>query len=165
MSNSAGTTEGFRRLAEPLAAITRRVVARRGFPHPGVIQHWPDIVGPEAARYSLPERIDLPRRQRDRGTLMIRVASPSVALELLHSAPAIVAAFNLYCGRATIVALRLRHAPLPPPDGERREDPSPTPAICPPEEVESDLVDVSDQDLRAALNDLGQALSRHKETR
>jgi len=171
MAEGSGAKPPFRELAEPIAALTRRIVGRRGFPHALLFGQWPDIVGAEVARYALPERIDYPPRRRTGGTLVVRVSSPSLAVEIQHAAPTIIAAFNLHAGFAAIAALRLRHGPLPevaaalPAPLLPAEAPSVVashlPAVHKPETGadEAALSAISDPELREALRRFGRALA------
>lgn len=149
----------FRQLAEPIAALAGRLVARRGFPHALVLAHWPDIVGAEAAPLTLPERISYPPRQRRRGTLIVRVASPSLAVELAHAEPRLIAAFNLYAGGEVIAKVRLRHGPLPAAAVRALPRPSPVPAAGRGAAPLPDLAAIEDLQLRQALARLGEALA------
>jgi hypothetical protein len=161
--DAAPRTRAFRELAEPIAALTRRIVGSRGFPHAALFERWPDIVGVEIARYAVPERIDYPPRRRTLGTLVIRTASPSLAVELQHMAPAIIAAFNLHAGLIAIQAVRLRHGPLPagaaalPAAGGARRDPEPVANTLPIDE--QPLSAIADPELRDALRRLAEALA------
>ncbi len=164
--DAARSTRAFRELAEPIAALSRRIVGSRGFPHAGLFERWPDIVGGEIARYAVPERIDYPPRRRTLGTLVVRTASPSLAVELQHMAPAIIAAFNLHAGFAAVQAVRLRHGPLPagavlppPPTALARRDAPPFANARRLDSEEPPLSTIDDPELREALRRLAQALA------
>lgn len=107
---------------------------------------WGAIVGSDLAALTWPESLG-----RD-GALKLRVA-PSFALELQHRAPLLCERISLFFGRALVTRLVLVQGPLP----------LPAPAAAPRRLVpmgsrdaglEARLAEVSDAELRAALEGL-----------
>ena len=81
--------------SQPVAAggILRRATAnalrRRGFGEGEVIARWPDIVGPELAALTAPEKLQQRRGDLAGAVLHIRVAG-AAAVELQHMAPVVL---------------------------------------------------------------------------
>lgn len=106
-----------------------KVVTRQGFGSAEILTAWADIVGPEVAARSRPERIRWPRRRKDQeagaATLVVR-AEGGDALEIQHMKDDILARLNAFLGWAAVGKLVVRQAPMPEADGPaqaRRERP------------------------------------------
>ena len=157
-----------------IAALTRKAFARFGFADDHVLTRWREIVGPELARLSAPERISRPQptsggRATSGGqaksggqagggsVLTVRVAG-AAALELQHMAPEIIARINRFYGRPAIVRLKLVQGPLPeaarPP--RRRQ---PEPAASPPAGADGPATAEGGRDVDAALARLERAIA------
>lgn len=108
-----------------LGALTRAAFKRHGFSEAHILSHWPDIVGPELATMTSPERLkasgrasDSAKQPKTGGTLIVRVDGP-VAVELAHLEPQIIERINSYYGYRAIGRLKLVQGPLPPPPPRR----------------------------------------------
>jgi hypothetical protein len=145
----------------PLSALLHKTLgdafARRGFASAELVTRWNEIVGPEIAEHSQPEKIQWsPTREGqmpEPGRLVLRVEGP-VALEIQHLSAVILERVNRFFGWHAVGAIGLRQAPLlraPP-----RQQPQPDPhAIA---QVAASLTDIRDPDLRDALARLGGAI-------
>ena len=143
---------GFRAVGVAVSKLTVPIVARRGG---GVLvrlkAEWPAIVGTDWAEVSWPATLG-----RD-SVLKLRAAN-GAALELQHRAPLIIERINLFFGRAVVTRLALVQGPLPLASGARR------PVIPPLSDGEAAALDrqlseITDPDLRAALAQLGRAVT------
>jgi hypothetical protein len=143
---------GFRAVGVAVSKLTVPIVTRRGG---GVLvrlkAEWAAIVGPDWSEVSWPATLG-----RD-GVLKLRAAL-GAALELQHRAPLIIERINLFFGRAVVSRLALVQGPLPLASGATR------PVIPPLSEGEAKALDqrlseIADPDLRAALAQLGRAVS------
>ncbi len=143
---------GFRAVGVAVSKLTVPIVARRGG---GILVRlkadWAAIVGPDWAEVSWPAALG-----RD-GVLKLRVA-PGAALEVQHRAPLIIERINQFFGRAVITRLALVQGPLPLAARSSR------PVIRPLSRGEAEALDqrlstIDDPDLRAALAQLGRAVS------
>jgi hypothetical protein len=147
--------------ARPLAELLHRTLkdsfAKQGFAATELVTRWADIVGPEIAAHSEPDRINWPRpydgEDPQPGTLVLRVEGPS-AIEIQHLSRVVLDRVNAFFGWQAVVDLRLRQAPL-----SRREKPAP-PAIdaAAAARIAAGLPDIADDALRAALGRLGAAV-------
>ncbi|MCP4328979.1 MAG: DUF721 domain-containing protein [Alphaproteobacteria bacterium] len=147
---------GPRSLAGPLSRVTRPILRRRGLASAQVVSKWREIMGPQLAAQSIPQRYQ-PERGGG-GTLHIRVGG-GWATEFQHLEPQIIDRINTYFGYRAVSRLVLRQGPVPqPPQSKTRSvdgTHEPGPAVD---------VPVRDDDLRTALERLGQAVRRsHKE--
>jgi hypothetical protein len=148
--------------ARPLGDLLRRTLndafAKQGFASSELVTRWREIVGPEIAAHSEPEKIQWPRPVGDAppepGTLVLRVEGPT-AVEVQHLSRIILDRVNRFFGWQAVGDLRLRQAPL-----ARRQKSS---APSPPDptataRIAASLGDIADDDLRQALARLGAAV-------
>ncbi|MBT3534984.1 MAG: DUF721 domain-containing protein [Rhodospirillaceae bacterium] len=110
--------------SKPIAAgsILRRATAnalrRRGFGEGEVIARWPDIVGPEMAALTAPEKLQQRRGDVAGAVLHVRVAG-AAAVELQHMAPTVLERINGFYGYRAVDRLKLVQGPLPEPEKTR----------------------------------------------
>lgn len=137
--------------------VTRPILGKRGLAEGDILGHWASVVGEVVARYAIPERVSFPRGRRDGGELVIRVASGPFAIQLQHDAPRVIERINAYFGYPAIARIKLMQAPLP----VRRAARGVTlPPLSESEEsaLQSELVGITDPDLRASLERLGRSM-------
>jgi hypothetical protein len=144
----------------PLADLINRCLgeafARQGFASADIVTHWPDIVGPEIAAHAEPIKLQWPRgdvAEPQPATLVLRVHGPA-AVEIQHLSGVILERVNRFFGWRAVKRIALRQAPLT--RGAKRPAPSPPDAETVAGVAAS--LDVSDEDLRAALARLGAAV-------
>jgi len=147
--------------ARPLAELLHKTLkdsfAKQGFAATELVTRWPDIVGPEIAAHSEPDRIQWPRTFENDdpqpGTLVLRVEGPT-AIEIQHLSRVILERVNQFFGWQAVTDLRLRQAPL-----SRRQKPvPPVPDAEAAARIAETLSDITDDALRAALGRLGAAV-------
>ena len=146
-------------LSKHFRAITRTAFARHGFAQADVVTNWNAIVGEDLAAISAPERIKWPRgvgeeAQKAGGTLVIR-AAPGRALDLQYEASRITGRINSFFGYGAVVAIKVVQAgdwpaARPVPALKMTGKPVENPV----------LADIKDDQLRAALERLGESLAR-----
>ncbi|MBI3516153.1 MAG: DUF721 domain-containing protein [Proteobacteria bacterium] len=147
--------QGLRAIARELPDVTKSALARRGFAAARVIADWPEIVGPELAEASVPERV-VRGHGAESATLVVRVR-PAAALELQHWEPQLIERLNGYFGFRAVGRIRLVQGPVA--ARTRRARPSP-PAPSPADaaELERRLAPLAASPLHGALLDLGKAI-------
>ena len=155
---------GPKALAASLDKVTRPALRKRGIAAAGIVTDWADIVGPELAAETVPQRLMRPRGggegggrgNADGGVLHIRVSS-ALAPELQHLEPQLVERINGYFGYRAVARLKLIHGPIARPAAPQADLP---PALDPAERaaVAERVAGVGDADLRAALDRLGTAV-------
>ena len=147
----------------PLADLLRKTLnegfARQGFASSEIVTRWADVAGAEVAEHCEPIKIQWPRGPQDEpqpGTLVLRVEGPA-ALEIQHMSGVILERVNRFFGWNAVGQIALRQAPL-----SRREKPKPPKGPDPQvtAELEAEMADVADGDLRNALARLGASLKR-----
>jgi hypothetical protein len=144
-------------LAHAVGQATKRTFGVRGFADGAVVRAWPEIVGPNLARDSLPDRIAFPQGQRSKGTLHLIVAPGGLAVELQHLSPLVIERVNAFFGFECVVRLAITQAPLP------RKPPPPARA---PRRLSADDEKriaalggaIRDPDLRESVRNLGRAM-------
>jgi len=146
---------------QALADVARKALgdafAKQGFASVELVARWTEIVGPEIAAHSQPEKIQWPRTPAERearlpGTLWLRVEGPA-AVEIQHLAEVIAERVNQFFGWRAVADLRLRQAPL---SRARASHPAPDPAAT--ARVAAALGGIKDEKLRDALARLGAAI-------
>ena len=149
--------------ARPLADILGKtlgdVFAKQGFASTELVTRWTEIVGPEIAAHSQPEKIHWQRpfegKPAEPGTLALRVEGPA-SIEIQHLSGVILERVNRFFGWQAVGGLRLRQAPL------RRSGPKPVPKPDPAAaaRIAATLPEIEDEKLRDALARLGAAINQ-----
>ena len=143
---------------QALADVARKALgdafAKQGFASVELVARWGEIVGPEIAAHSQPEKIQWPRTPAERearlpGTLWLRVEGPA-AVEIQHLAGVIAERVNQFFGWRAVADLRLRQA------RSCASRPAPDPAAT--ARVAAALGGIKDEKLRDALARLGAAI-------
>jgi len=145
-------------LGQHINRLTKRAFGRRGFADGAIIADWPSVIGEHLAGLSEPERITYPQGKRAGGTLHLRIASGSIAVELQHLEPLLIERINGYFGYKAVEKVRLIQAPLAKASGgTARHERSPLDEKKV-REVADILSDVSDPELHEALDRLARAV-------
>ena len=145
-----------------LAAVLPKASAaaalrRRGFAHGAVLARWREIVGPEIAAASCPEKLSFPRAGTDPATLHVRVDG-ALAVELQHLEPVVLERINGFFGYRAVGRLALVQAPIPKPGPIPRAKARPL-SEAENAQIEQAVAGTGDEDLRRALRSLGQAVA------
>jgi hypothetical protein len=147
-----------RPLGELLHKTLTEAFAKQGFASAEIVTRWHEIVGPEIAAHSEPEKIQWRRAPEgeapEPGTLLLRVEGPT-AIEIQHLSRVILDRVNQFFGWQAVASLRLRQAPL----GRRVPPKLPVPDRAAAARVAATLGEIADDNLRAALARLGAAVS------
>jgi hypothetical protein len=146
-------------MLRPLRAILppllKKPFQKRGLADGTLILDWETIVGPQTAQYCRPEKIVFPKGVRTQGTLFLTVPSAWVAL-ITHGYPVLLERINQYYGYAALKEIKVHQrvgafkrlvAPT-----QINQDLQP----CP--QVDQTLSSFPDSPLKAALQELGQAI-------
>ena len=105
MADHSAMNKPARSRARPLSELLGKTLgdafARQGFASTGLVTRWADIVGPEIAAHSQPEKIQWPPprdgQTAEPGTLVLRVEGPT-ALEIQHLSGVILERVNRFFG-------------------------------------------------------------------
>lgn len=154
-------------LASFVPALTRTAFEKFGFSAVALITDWPQIVGPDLARWTAPEKVKWPKPSdtdidatdpRQRGAVLhLRVEGPR-ALEIEYRRQEVADRINAYFGYRAISDVRIIQAPLPKKKPENRTRIEPQDAVA--------LPAVGDETLRSALERLGRGVkARARATR
>lgn len=151
-------THGLVSIAVPSDRVTRPVFGRHGFAGGSLVVDWPAIVGSAVASHTLPIGIRFPPKERNDGTLTVKVDSGAFALEMQHLEPLILERINGYFGWKAVARLKLRQGPLPEAKPRSKAAPPPAAPAAPAPALER-LSQVEDPELRAVLERLGRRLA------
>lgn len=144
--------------ARPLAELVGRTLTgafqKQGFAAVDIVTHWEDIVGPELAGRTEPQKLVWARREDPDsvGILYIRVEG-AYAIELQHLAPVVIERVNRYFGWRCVGRIKLAQGPV-----TARRKPKPAVAEPAPEAVaavESAIGPFEDRGLARSLARLG----------
>lgn len=148
-------------VGKKLDDITRKAFNKFGFADDHVLKRWPEIVGPELARLTSPERLSRPQKGAATGSVLtVRVAG-AAALEMQHMAPAIIDRINGFYGRPQVARLKLVQGPLPAHTVpvRRKLAGAAKPAVA----VDPSSYEIEDSDLADALARLERAVAAGQE--
>ncbi len=152
----------FERLGTRLDGLTRKAFTKFGFADDHVLTRWREIVGPQLARLTSPERLSRPAKGSSGGsTLTVRVAG-AAALEMQHLSPQIIDKINGFYGRPVVGRLKLVQGPLPPAREKPAKNGSLFDAPADPQTKQSiePHYDIDDPELAQALARLEDAVAR-----
>lgn len=147
-----------RPLGQHVGRLTKRAFGRRGFADGAIIADWESVIGTHLAGLSEPERITYPQGKRAGGTLHLRIASGSIAVELQHLEPLLIERINGYFGYKAVEKVHLIQAPLAKVSGKTTSSARPPLNEKKTREIAEILSDVSDPDLHEALDRLARAI-------
>ena len=144
-------------LASQVTKLTKPIFGERGFADSSIISDWPEIAGEYLANHCVPEKINYPRNQKNRGTLHLRVDNGGLAIQLQHLEIVLIERINTYFGFGAVKCIRITQGPLP---KNSKDIFYPTRLISKKEEQKllDCLSDVADKDLHIALERLGRAI-------
>lgn len=149
---------GLLHIGTALPDVTGGALRGRGFVQARLVTEWRDIVGESISSETLPERVTFPRGRRRDGTLLVRVASGAVAIELQHLAPQLLERINVHLGGDVVARLRFLQGRVRP-----RPKPfvAPRPRLSPGQEnvLEAGLGGIESEGLRRALRRLGRSVA------
>lgn len=141
--------------------MTKPILGKRGFAHATIINNWPDIIGPELATLTTPEKIVFSKDGASGGVLHIRTVTGGIATEIQHLEPLILERINRHFGYKALVGLRMTQGPLPQRD-ETKETAPRTLTENEEQALSESLSGVDDPEIREALARLGRSISARK---
>ncbi|MEX0693772.1 MAG: DciA family protein [Rhodospirillales bacterium] len=144
-----------------VSGLTKKALDKRGFVDAAIINEWPAIAGELIGSHSLPDRIRFQRDRTQPGTLYLILENGALATEVVHFQPVLLERINRFFGFRAVGDIKIIHGPLPKPAKDKRP---PLPALQPERrsEIEHNLANVDDPELRDALNRLGQHVARRR---
>lgn len=97
----------FQSLAKSIMPLARTMLGKKGFVEIDILTNWTAIVGEELANYSLPQKIDFKRGQKNDGILHLIVPSGAFALEIQHREKFILQKINTFFGYNAVSGLKI----------------------------------------------------------
>ncbi len=145
-------------IGQQISRLTKQAFGKRGFSDGAIITEWPSVIGEQLAELSEPERITYPQGKRAGGTLHLRIASGSIAVELQHLEPLLIERINSHFGYKAVEKIRLIQAPLSKPVRKDADDDRQPLDENKRKQINQILGDVDDPEMHAALERLAQAV-------
>jgi hypothetical protein len=146
-----------RNIGAIMPSVTRDTMQKRGFTQGEIITRWREIVGPELANDTSPEKLSFPRSERRAGTLQVRVAG-AAALALQHDEPQVIQRINRFFGYAAVARLKMIQAPIPKEDTGPKFQPRHLDA-SEEKSIDAEVEDTKDPELREALASFGRSIA------
>ncbi|MCW8915025.1 MAG: DciA family protein [Magnetovibrio sp.] len=143
-------------VAQTVDRLTRGILGNHGFAHATIVTKWPQIVGDDMARHTLPEKIVFSRDGATGGTLHLKTDSGAFAMELQHNEPLVLERINTFFGYRAVVRIKLIQGPLPRnrETAQRAKPPRPL-SKAETEAIAGTVATVDDPELQEALARLG----------
>lgn len=150
-----------RPVAEFASKVLAPVISRRAAMTVDLVSAWPDIVGEQYADFTMPEKIDWPRRMSDDdpfspGTLIVRCDGARAVL-IQHESQQLIERVNLFFGFHAIGRIRLVQKPVTRMRHERAP-PLPEPGPEARRKLDAILDRIDDPQLRARLEKIGRGV-------
>lgn len=97
--------------AKVASSLLSPAIRAKGFAQAEVVSRWSQIVGPELAAVTVPQRLIFPRGERMDAKLVIRCESAFATL-LDHKAPHIIDMVNRFFGFGAVAKIEIKQGPL-----------------------------------------------------
>ena len=124
-----------------------------------IVTKWPQIVGDDMARHTVPEKIVFSRDGATGGTLHLKTDSGAFAMELQHNEPQVIERINTFFGYRAVVRIKLIQGPLPRNRGVQRAKPPQPLSKTETQAISDKVATVDDPELQKALERLGQNIA------
>lgn len=141
-------------LGRVISQVVKPIMRKRGFYDVDIISDWENIVGPEWAKQTCPQKLNFNAHTRRSGTLHILV-TPGASVLIQHIEPMIIDRVNTYFGFEAVNRLKIIHGHVALTPAKAHKEVAPN---TPLPEVE----DIGDPELKLALQHLGQSLQKGK---
>lgn len=154
-----------------LAGLVERLalpgLRRRGFNSTTLIEHWPDIVGPDLARLCTPLKLTYPGRSRKDGTLHVSAPGGAAVTLLQPQTGNLIRKVNAWMGAGVVTRVQVHQGaqtrPLPPIPATRpasKKNTSPHPAGASNTSASNASAPPAKRSLDDVLDALGAAIAR-----
>lgn len=149
-----------RPLIKALTKVVDPIYQQQGFIRAKIILDWHLIMGDKFANFCVPEKIYFPFEKRTGGRLVIKTTS-SFAVEISHHEPVIINRINQYFGYKAVERISISHTFMTP----RRHKKQPVRILSQEqkEQIEQQLEEITNPQLKKALYNLGTAILQKRE--
>ncbi|MBP1532286.1 MAG: DUF721 domain-containing protein [Alphaproteobacteria bacterium] len=160
--SSERTLKDLTNISKTIAPLAKQLLGQNGFTHIELLSAWPQIVGEQIAKYSLPHKLIFSKNQGDNGTLTIMTLSGAFAMEIQQNEGIILQKINAFFGYNAVGKIRIIQNSNPEdflqakkPYGKVKK----TVVSAEEEAYITELIkDISDEKLRNTLENLGKAV-------
>lgn len=105
--NKEHSSQGLKSISTQMEMVVQKLLGNHGLVEIDILKNWPSIVGEDLAKYTLPEKIDFKKDQRENGTLFLIVSNGAFALEIQHKMSLILEKINTYFGYKAVSQLKI----------------------------------------------------------
>ena len=150
-----------RTISSAIDKLARNVLGKDWSLYANLLEHWPEIVGPEYARVTTPVKITFPPRQigaqRSGGTLAIRLPK-GLTMEFTFKIGQIRERITGYFGYEAISKIVFESTYTLPPESARKAEPDPGELAA----IHKAAEDIEDGDLQNAVRSFGESVLKAK---
>lgn len=107
IANDEHKTKDLQAFARTIQPFAKKMLGAKGLIEVDILSNWEAIAGEELAAYTLPQRIDFRKGEKNNGVLHIAVPGGAFALELQHREKFIISKVNAYFGYNAVAQIRI----------------------------------------------------------
>ena len=162
IANRTPKRHGINRISAMTKTLLKPMIDRYGMVYVNILLDWPSIVGERYAELTCVQQLKFPSDKKTDGVLSIRCVSAAIPI-LQASSPQIIERLNQYFGYRAIVQIRFQAGLVlkkAPPKKTIADKPLSTEAN---EKINTIINDVTNDDLRLALQRLGEGIFKEAE--
>jgi len=100
-------TKGLSSISNSILPFAKQILGKKGFVEIDILTNWETIIGKELSAYTLPQRIDFKKDQRNNGILHLEVPAGAFAVEVKHKENLILERINAYFGYNAVSSLKI----------------------------------------------------------
>ena len=105
--NDERKTKGLSALSQAIQPFAKQLLGQKGFVEIDILTNWTNIVGEDLSAYSMPQKIDFKKGEKNNGVLNLLVPSGAFALEIQHREKIIIDKVNQYFGYNAVSKLKI----------------------------------------------------------
>lgn len=98
---------GLTSLADNMSPFVKKLLGKKGLVEMELMAQWRQIVGPDLAEYTVPQKLDFKKDHRSGGVLHLAVPDGAFSVEVSQQKPLLLEKINTYFGYQAVADLRL----------------------------------------------------------
>lgn len=105
--NNEHRGNGLTPFSSDISSFAAKLLGKQGLMEMKIITSWENIVGPELAQFSIPEKISFKKDERSNGVLHLIVSNGAFALEIGHKNSLILEKVNTFFGYNAVSQIKI----------------------------------------------------------